>query len=139
MPAHHHCALDHELRREYGVTCADYHRLLALQGGVCAVCGHPPGRWRLDLDHDHETGEVLGLIHRRHNRAVTVGLRRYVRDPPGPALGLTVDAARVDAAELRRRGKRQQARARRAAVPPARTSDGLADTIAAALRASERS
>ncbi|MBW1743926.1 MAG: endonuclease VII domain-containing protein [Deltaproteobacteria bacterium] len=38
------------------------------QGGVCAICGDPEtnqrnGRTiRLSIDHDHETGQVRGLL-----------------------------------------------------------------------------
>lgn len=28
----------------------------------CAVCGEPPTRRRLDVDHDHKTGAVRGLL-----------------------------------------------------------------------------
>lgn len=50
--------------KKYGLSEEDYERLLAEQGGVCAICEEPPsGRWkRLAVDHDHETGEVRGLL-----------------------------------------------------------------------------
>jgi hypothetical protein len=50
--------------RGYGITADDYERLLAAQGGKCAICGGDPnGRWkRLDIDHDHQDGRVLGLL-----------------------------------------------------------------------------
>jgi hypothetical protein len=36
---------------------------LAAQGGGCAICGRPPTESRqLDIDHDHRTGEVRGLV-----------------------------------------------------------------------------
>lgn len=40
----------------------EYEALLQQQGGVCAVCGAPPNGRRLDVDHEHETGEVRGLL-----------------------------------------------------------------------------
>lgn len=39
-----------------------YDRLLALQGGRCAICGCTPRTRRLAVDHDHETGVVRGLL-----------------------------------------------------------------------------
>ena len=50
--------------RHLGVTDEVYAQLLERQGGVCAICGNPPkaGGRRLDVDHDHATGEVRGLL-----------------------------------------------------------------------------
>jgi hypothetical protein len=44
-----------------------YTRLYDLQGGVCAICRAKP-RYRMDVDHDHESGWVRGLLCRRCNR-----------------------------------------------------------------------
>jgi hypothetical protein len=51
--------------RQYGLSKDDYAALLKGQGGTCAICGAAgPGRksetWC--IDHDHETGEVRGLL-----------------------------------------------------------------------------
>ncbi len=53
-------------RRLYGMTVADYDRMLASQDGGCAICGtktrgSKPG-CRLAIDHDHESGKVRGLL-----------------------------------------------------------------------------
>lgn len=47
----------------YGISVSDYEELLLVQGGVCAFCAEPckTGRF-LAVDHDHETGEVRGLL-----------------------------------------------------------------------------
>ena len=50
------------LRRTFGITQADYEELLARQGGGCAICGKKPGKISLHVDHDHETGEIRGLL-----------------------------------------------------------------------------
>jgi hypothetical protein len=50
------------LRRTFGITQADYDALLASQGGGCAICGKPPRKISLHVDHDHETGEIRGLL-----------------------------------------------------------------------------
>lgn len=49
---------------KYGLTPAEYDRILATQGGGCACCGskkNKSGR-RMFVDHDHSTGAVRGLL-----------------------------------------------------------------------------
>lgn len=49
--------------REHGLPDGGYVELLAGQGGVCAVCQHPEEEFGvLSVDHDHETGQVRGLL-----------------------------------------------------------------------------
>jgi hypothetical protein len=50
------------LKSRYDISVSEYDRLLALQGGKCAICGRPPGRVRLAVDHDHKSGAVRGLL-----------------------------------------------------------------------------
>lgn len=107
------CPLDKELHRYPGITCRDYWAMFELQGGLCGVCGLLPGKWRLVVDRDHDTGELLGLIHARHNRGISVKVRRYVKDPPARALGLVADPAAVRRIERRRQKRRRAAQARR--------------------------
>jgi hypothetical protein len=57
-------------RVELGLSLDDYERLLAAQGGGCALCGRKPKTRRLDVDHDHRTGKIRGLLCQRCNRAV---------------------------------------------------------------------
>jgi hypothetical protein len=52
------------------ITHGEYDRLLALQGGGCAICGSPPVTRRLDIDHNHRTGAIRGLLCARCNRAL---------------------------------------------------------------------
>lgn len=75
---------ERHLVRKYGLTQADYERLLAEQGGGCAICGVQPeeltvGRYRtyLHVDHDEETGRVRGLLCPDHN--LLIG--RWQHDP----------------------------------------------------------
>lgn len=42
-----------DLKYRYNLSGADYLKLLASQGGVCAICGIKPGARRLAVDHDH--------------------------------------------------------------------------------------
>jgi hypothetical protein len=45
-----------------GIDDAEYARLLAAQGGHCALCPNTPKTRRLHVDHDHATGKVRGLL-----------------------------------------------------------------------------
>lgn len=57
-----------ERLRLYGLTPARHAALLKKQGGVCAICGNPETRILrgtltcLNVDHDHKTGRVRGLL-----------------------------------------------------------------------------
>lgn len=46
--------------RFYGLTVEDYNRLLEAQQGGCALCGRTT--LKLHIDHDHDTGQVRGLL-----------------------------------------------------------------------------
>ena len=57
--------------KRYGLTETDYHRMLTAQSECCAICHERPplrktrsGRKyeRLDIDHDHDTARVRGLL-----------------------------------------------------------------------------
>ena len=90
------------LKRLFNITPEEYDLIAVYQGGpspggVCAICGRPPARVRLAVDHDHGSGLVRGLLCWRHNRLLELAgdsgkvLRRaadYLADPPAPrALG----------------------------------------------------
>ena len=52
----------YRLKRRYGITLTEYNVLLKEQDGKCALCNKlPNGRW-LDVDHDHTTNRVRGLL-----------------------------------------------------------------------------
>jgi endogenous inhibitor of DNA gyrase (YacG/DUF329 family) len=59
-----------QLLRRYGITINEYDALLLAQNGVCAICGKPPTRRRLDIDHNHKTGQVRGLLCEGCNRHI---------------------------------------------------------------------
>ena len=45
--------------------------MLEEQNGGCWICGkQPTGKRALDIDHDHKTGKVRGLLCSNHNRAI---------------------------------------------------------------------
>ena len=57
--------------RMYGIDVPDYERILEEQGGGCYICGKQPEPKRaLDIDHDHKTGKVRGLLCSNHNRGL---------------------------------------------------------------------
>lgn len=61
---------DRRLRKTYGISLADYDRMLKAQKGGCAICGRVPRRRALDVDHSHRTGKVRGLLCHRCNRGL---------------------------------------------------------------------
>ena len=44
---------DSYLRRTYGISEAEYELILKQQKGVCWICGKPPKKRRLHVDHEH--------------------------------------------------------------------------------------
>jgi len=65
--------------RMYGISVEEYEQMLASQKGGCYICGKlPEDKRALDIDHDHKTGKVRGLLCSNHNRAL--GL---MEDNPG--------------------------------------------------------
>jgi len=61
---------------QFGLTIEDYDAMHEAQGGVCAICKQPEtssrnGKvYRLAVDHDHNTGEVRGLLCFKCNSAM---------------------------------------------------------------------
>jgi hypothetical protein len=57
-----------QLKARYGITSADYDRMVEEQGNRCAICkefetAKKNGKvMRLHVDHDHATGKVRGLL-----------------------------------------------------------------------------
>lgn len=74
-----HAARVREQRTGVEVPEEEFQRLLRLQGGGCGICGgQSPRGERLDVDHDHETGAVRGLLCRDCN----LGLGKLGDDLP---------------------------------------------------------
>lgn len=68
---------NHRLRKNYGIDVAAWERMLASQGGRCAICRCAPtdkDLRRFNVDHSHETGEVRGIL--CHGCNVALGLLR---------------------------------------------------------------
>ena len=54
------------LKNKYGITEEVYDRILAYQNGACAICLRVVD-YMLHVDHNHDTGEVRGLLCRGCN------------------------------------------------------------------------
>jgi len=48
------------LKKCYGITAEQYNKMTDKQNGQCAICGR--GDKKLQVDHDHSTGTVRGLL-----------------------------------------------------------------------------
>lgn len=53
---------DKYLRKKYGITEAVYAVMLAKYNGTCWICTRKPKKGALNVDHDHKTGQVRGLL-----------------------------------------------------------------------------
>jgi hypothetical protein len=62
---------EYHLKRKYGITLEQYNEIFEAQDGVCAICREPrPEERTLHVDHDHDTGEIRGLLCFRCNNAL---------------------------------------------------------------------
>ena len=78
----------HRAYRGYPFTEQQYREQLAKQDGVCAICGRPPKKQRLGVDHNHRTGEIRGLLCTTCNRMLgwyetyAEQSASYIENPP---------------------------------------------------------
>jgi hypothetical protein len=73
-----------------------YDALFEIQGGVCALCDNPPkqGGRKFNIDHDHKTLKLRGLLCFRCNRALPEHVtpewlgraQAYLENPPAKKL-----------------------------------------------------
>lgn len=61
----------------YGITTADYNRMMLEQGGCCAMCGEALKKRKRNypVDHDHSKGgpeSVRGIVHDQCNRIIAL-------------------------------------------------------------------
>lgn len=86
--------MDYELKKLYGLAHGTYAKMLAAQGGCCAICGTDAtnGRRRLNVDHCHETKVVRGLLcgkcntgigQLNHSEVLLLSAARYLKNFPG--------------------------------------------------------
>ena len=74
-------AREYNLKRAYGIDLYDYNVLLEKQNGICAICHKTPQKRHLDVDHDHKTGLIRGLLCGWCNRSLM-----YLRNDANNAL-----------------------------------------------------
>ena len=60
---------DNSLRNKYNISLDDYAEMFEEQGGVCAICQQRSNKL-LAVDHDHETGQIRGLLCSNCNTAL---------------------------------------------------------------------
>jgi hypothetical protein len=58
------------LKRKYGITLTERNTLLEKQDHKCAICLEEENDRRLQIDHDHITGKIRGLLCSRCNVAI---------------------------------------------------------------------
>lgn len=68
------------LKANYGITFEEYNEMVTAQGGRCAICGEIPSGDRpvLNVDHNHDTAKIRGLICGLCNRMLG-----FARNNPG--------------------------------------------------------
>ena len=84
------CARDRARTAIYGITPKAFAQLKAANP-VCGICGgngEDHGRKILEIDHDHTTGEIRGMLCRRcniflghyeHKKALILAIERYLK------------------------------------------------------------
>jgi len=60
------------MQRIYGISMDEFNQLIEFQEGNCAVCFKPLADMnrRANVDHDHETGEVRGILCTKCNTGI---------------------------------------------------------------------
>jgi Autographiviridae endonuclease VII len=53
---------DSALKTRRGLAHGTYAQMLTAQDGKCAICGTASGPRRFHVDHDHDTGQIRGLL-----------------------------------------------------------------------------
>lgn len=51
-----------QLLKRHGLSPEDYQKMFDEQEGRCEICGNPPGPTALHIDHNHNTGQIRGLL-----------------------------------------------------------------------------
>lgn len=76
------------IKTRYGMTEAQLSALRADQHGLCAICGRELAGHRECVDHNHESGEVRGLLCHRCNVGLSFMENEKLRNMATKYLGL---------------------------------------------------
>ena len=83
---------DKYLQKKYGISLEQYDKMLENQKYRCGICGkhRQDSKLNFDVDHDHKTGAIRGLLcrycnsyimkHLRDNRIIAEGLAKYLNN-----------------------------------------------------------
>lgn len=65
-------AIESNLKRYYGISLAIYVQIFKKQNGRCKLCNVHQSQFerRFDVDHNHKTGKIRGLLCIRCNRGI---------------------------------------------------------------------
>jgi hypothetical protein len=71
--AHPNSDREYKLKNRFGISISEYDAILEKQGGRCmfAELGHCGGRGRLQVEHNHDTGEIRGISCFNHNQGLS--------------------------------------------------------------------
>lgn len=73
---------DKYLRNKYGISLNEYNLIFIQQNGGCAICeGKPKPGKNLNVDHNHQSGAVRGLLCYRCNRYLVGPLEKRFKFP----------------------------------------------------------
>ncbi len=64
------------LKKAYGISIEDYDKILAAQGGTCAICNGGTSKNFFALDHNHKNGRPRGLTCARCNSMLAKSMDR---------------------------------------------------------------
>lgn len=111
---------DAYLQRTYGITAKQYATMLKMRRGGCWICGKPPKRRRLHVDHDHRDKRVRGLLCYYCNKFIVA---RHTVDTARKLLAYLergFDGRKIEeaASPKVRRGRTQMHQVRQDILPP---------------------
>lgn len=138
---------DSTLRKSFGLRLDQYLDILTYQHGGCGICGCPPQAGRaLDVDVDHNTREIRGLLcsrcRRKRHSIRDPRVIEYLTNPPARGLGpfhlndrrmeIRAHVRDKERARVQRRSRTRQTVTLRGTM----ADESYVDTIAEAIRKS---
>jgi hypothetical protein len=72
------CKKEIKKARRHNISHEIYERIIEEQNGLCKICGENK---KLEIDHDHKTGTVRGLLCRKCNMIVGIVEKDFTKRP----------------------------------------------------------